>query len=87
LLPALERRRIAPIPRLRISPIFKGDYSRDLRLAKWVSMIDLRAKILNGFAAVNLVLFSVTNFRIMRQRSDLMKRESSMVARVRAPCR
>src|SRR6516225_7004031 len=31
--PALERRRIA-IPRLRTTPIFKWDYSRDLRPAK-----------------------------------------------------
>jgi hypothetical protein len=33
LLPVLERRRIA-IPRLRTTPIFKIDYSRDLRPAK-----------------------------------------------------
>ena len=42
LLLALERRRIA-IPRLSTTPIFKVDYSRDLRSAKWVS-IKLRCK-------------------------------------------
>jgi len=40
---ALERRRIAH-PRLRTTPIFKVNYSRDLLPAKWVS-IKLRCKI------------------------------------------
>jgi hypothetical protein len=43
LLLALERRRIAH-PRLRTTPISKVDYSRDLRPAKWGSMIDLHCK-------------------------------------------
>src|SRR5262249_28748447 len=40
--PALERRRIAH-PRLRTTPILT-DYIRDLRPAKWGSMINLRCK-------------------------------------------
>src|SRR5262250_1382469 len=43
LLLARERRRIAH-PRLRTTPIFKGDYSRDWRPAKWGPMINLRCK-------------------------------------------
>ena len=44
--PALERRRIAH-PRLRTTPIFKGDYSTDLRLAKWGSGSVCTAAILS----------------------------------------
>jgi hypothetical protein len=42
--PALERRRIAFPQGLGLRRSFKVDYSRDLRPAKWGSMINLRCK-------------------------------------------
>jgi hypothetical protein len=42
---ALERRRIAPIPRLRTTPIFKCDYSRDLQSTKWGSGVSLHGSL------------------------------------------
>src|SRR5262249_37034460 len=52
LLLALERRRIAH-PRLRTTPIFKVDYSRDLRPAKWGSGVSLHTFQRDRLAGVN----------------------------------
>src|SRR6516164_727906 len=83
LLLALERRRIAHPKGLGLRRFSKGDYSRDLRLAKWCSMINLRCRNWTTTEATATCLPATSQYRHPHER---MGRSWRATFEIDAPC-
>ena len=83
LLLALERRRIAHPKGLGLRRFSKWDYSRDLRLAKWCSMINLRCRNWTTTEATATCLPATSQYRHPHER---MGRSWRATFEIDAPC-